>query len=56
VDGQLTIVSPVSTIVTGGCAPPSLAATGPTSMACYTQNMQSRRVRSFDHFDVDAKH
>lgn len=56
VDGQLTIASPVSTIVTGGCATASLAATGPTSMACYTQNMQSRRVRSFDHLDVDAKH
>ncbi len=55
VDGQLTIASPVSTIVTGGCATASLSATGPSSMACYTQNMQSRRVRSFEQFDVDAK-
>jgi len=55
VDGQLTIAIPVSTTVTGGCAPASLEATRPTSIACYTQDMQSRRVRSFEEFDVDSK-
>ena len=55
VDGQLTIASPVSTIVTGGCAPASLATTRPTSIACYTQDMQIRSVRSFEQFDVDSE-